>query len=211
MMTILSTFKMLHTAMTGPRACHHHRQAEASRLAANPGCLVEKMRTQHSTQQLGASWFSVLQPDGPSLAQPQELGRNQSARVGPHHMRVDARGDIDVRTAPKQFSFGAAGVDGCGSAAAVAGSFSQDQGGLRFSNGTVQLPNGETRPYGNTGIIVVMADGRQFAAGRNSQDSKENVRAVAADKGQQIPVSPPGATTVLYLDEGGNVTRQETR
>lgn len=163
-------------------------------------------RSLEANQELGSAWMSIAQAGGPSLSQPQELGRNQSTRVGAHTMQVDGQGNIEVNTAPTQVSMGAS----C-HGASIAATFSQQQCPLKFSNGMVELPNGQKRPYGNTGIIVVMADGRQFAAGRNSKDSPENIRYVAADKGQDIPVSPPGATTVLHLDEGGNVLREETR
>lgn len=157
-------------------------------------------------QRASMVWMSVLQPEGVGLAGPQELGRSQETSVGPHQMMVDSQGNISVNTAPTQIRM--AGLRG---PQAWAAGFTQSSAPLKFSNGTVELPNGEKRPYGNTGIIVVMADGRQFAAGRNSKDSPENVRYVAADKGQEIPVSPPGNTTVLYLDEQGNVDHQETR
>lgn len=85
------------------------------------------------------------------------------------------------------------------------------QAPVRFSQGVVHLPNGQSRPYGNTGVLVVMSDGRQFGAGRNSGDSPENIRYVAAEKGQSITSSPAGATTVLYLDPHGNVEREERR
>ncbi|MBS2040251.1 hypothetical protein JST97_35010 [bacterium] len=151
-------------------------------------------------------WLSVLRPESAGLAQPQELSRNQQTTVGCHTMQVDAGGNITVATAPAQVSMGGFSESGAWGARSL-----QGEAPLKFSNGTVQLPNGEKRPYGNTGVIVVMADGRQFAAGRNSKDSNENIRYVAADKGQEIPVSPPGNTTVLYLDAQGNVERQETR
>lgn len=168
--------------------------------------LAQMCRCQDYNQQLGSLWASVVRAEGPSLSQPQEMSRNQSTQVGAHTMQVDGQGNIAVKTAPTQMAMGGS----CGNAT-FAASFSKQDAPLKFSNGTVELPNGEKRPYGNTGIIVVMADGRQFAAGRNSKDSNENIRYVAADKGQDIPVSPPGNTTVLYLDEGGNVARQETR
>ncbi len=168
--------------------------------------MAQAYQAQEYSQQLGSFWMSAARPDGPSLAQPQEMSRGQQTRVGPHSMNVDGQGNISVNSDPTQVSMGGS----CGNAA-FAANFSKQDAPLKFSNGTVELPNGEKRPYGNTGIIVVMADGRQFAAGRNSKDSNENIRYVAADKGQDIPVSPPGNTTVLYLDEGGNVARQETR
>lgn len=167
---------------------------------------AQMFQSQDYNQQLSFLWASFVQPEGPSLSQPQEMDRGQSTQVGAHTMQVDAQGNIAVNTAPTQVAVGGS----CGNAA-FAANYSQQDAPLKFSNGTVELPNGEKRPYGNTGIIVVMADGRQFAAGRNSKESSENIRYVAADRGQEIPVSPPGNTTVLYLDEGGNVDRQETR
>ena len=184
--------------------------------AAPPACqspwtqLAQMVQCQDHSQQLSSLWASVMRPEGPSLGQPQEMSRGQNTQVGPHTMQVDGQGNILVNTAPSQVSVGGMSAGPCGNTA-FAANFSKQDAPLKFSNGTVELPNGEKRPYGNTGIIVVMADGRQFAAGRNSKESNENIRYVAADKDQQIPVSPPGNTTVLYLDEGGNVARQETR
>ncbi len=202
MMTIQGTLQFFQT-----RTHHQHLHTPMQACQANPWArLAERVQCQEHNQQLGSLWASVMKPDGPSLSQPQEMSRGQSTQVGSHTMQVDGQGNISVNTAPTQLSMG-----GSCSNAAFAANFSKQEAPLKFSNGTVELPNGEKRPYGNTGIIVVMADGRQFAAGRNSKDSNENIRYVAADKGQNIPVSPPGNTTVLYLDEGGNVSRQETR
>ena len=204
MMTIQSTVQLFQSNFS-PRVHQHHSPMQACQQ--NPWAqLAERLQCQDYNQQLSSVWASVVKPDGPSLSQPQEMSRGQNTQVGPHTMQVDGQGNIQVDTAPTQVSIGAQ----CGQTS-LAANFSQKEAPLKFSNGTVELPNGEKRPYGNTGIIVVMADGRQFAAGRNSKDSNENIRYVAADKGQEIPVSPPGNCTVLYLDEGGNVARQETR
>lgn len=178
------------------------RYADACRLSPE----AQLFQGMESLQRRFGAWMSSLTPGGPSLAQPQEMGRGQQAQVGPHTMSVDGQGNITVDTRPTELSMGMF----CGETS-MSAHVSRQEAPLKFSNGTVELPNGEKRPYGNTGIIVVMADGRQFAAGRNSKESNENIRYVAADKGQDIPVSPPGNTTVLYLDEGGNVARQETR
>ncbi|MBX3171453.1 MAG: hypothetical protein KF760_28855 [Candidatus Eremiobacteraeota bacterium] len=208
-MTIQGSLQFFQSSFS-PRVQHcqpHYHQAPMRACQPSPWTQLAQMcQCQDYSQQLGSVWASVMRPEGPSLSQPQEMSRNQSTQVGAHTMQVDGQGNISVNTAPTQVAMGGS----CGNAA-FAANFSKQDAPLKFSNGTVELPNGEKRPYGNTGIIVVMADGRQFAAGRNSKDSNENIRYVAADKGQEIPVSPPGNTTVLYLDEGGNVARQETR
>ncbi|MFN8607220.1 MAG: hypothetical protein U0931_06795 [Vulcanimicrobiota bacterium] len=182
---------------------------EASQLVADSVCLSGEARLdqdRHRFQQCQVAWLACLGSHGPSLDQPRELARGQQAQVGPHTMQVDGQGNISVETSPSWVSMG--GLErGCSWQA----NYARAEAPLRFSNGTVELPNGQKRPYGNTGVIVVLADGRQFAAGRNSKDSQENIRYVAADKDQEIPVSPPGNTTVLYLDAGGNVQREETR
>lgn len=208
-MTIQASLQFFQSNFFGQvsHRAHNHNQSPLQACQQSPWTQLAQMcQSQDYNQQLGSLWASVMRPDGPSLSQPQEMGRNQSTQVGAHTMQVDGQGNISVNTAPTQVAMGGS----CGNAA-FAANFSKQEAPLKFSNGTVELPNGEKRPYGNTGIIVVMADGRQFAAGRNSKDSSENIRYVAADKGQDIPVSPPGNTTVLYLDEGGNVARQETR
>jgi len=203
-MTIQSSFQIFQSFLP-QRACRpHHHQPQ---IQQNPWASLHQVcQAQDNNQQLASLWASAMQSQGPGLAQPKEMNRQDSAQVGPHTMRVDGQGNIEVDTAPTQLSLGG----NVGNTAFAANLLKQDAP-LKFSNGTVELPNGEKRPYGNTGIIVVMADGRQFAAGRNSKDSNENIRYVAADKGQQIPVSPPGNTTVLYLDAQGNVEREETR
>ena len=203
MMILPSSFQRFQSLLpqrTHPR-CHQPQ------FEPNPWTQLQNAyQAQECNQQLASIWASAVQPGGQSLSQPLEMNRNQAAGVGPHRMRVDGRGNIEVDTAPTQLRLG-------GSCAnfSFAANLTKKDAPLKFSNGTVELPNGEKRPYGNTGILVFMADGRQFAAGRNSKDSNENIRYVAADKGQQIPVSPPGNTTVLYLDEQGGVARQETR
>ena len=79
---------------------------------------------------------------------------------------------------------------------------------LSFKDGNIQLPNGKQIPFGNTGAIVVMPDGSQIAVGRQGN---EQVRTAYGAPGQQIPVSPPGQTNVFYLNEVGDVVRQEVR
>ncbi len=206
-------FNPAREAHPGHHAHHAHKHHACGGVQSNrftDACSLspeaQLFQGMESLQQRFGAWMSSLTPGGPSLAQPQEMSRGQQTEVGPHSMKVDGQGNITVDTKPNEMSMGMF----CGNTAMTA-RLSQQEAPLKFSNGTVELPNGEKRPYGNTGIIVVMADGRQFAAGRNSKDSNENIRYVAADKGQDIPVSPPGATTVLYLDQGGNVARQETR
>lgn len=197
------------TPQSTKAACGCLRERSAREALADGVTISLEARLQQQRdlfQRSAIVWMSLLEPEGFGLAGPQELGRNQETSVGPHRMEVNNNGDITVSSAPRQVAM--AGLCGPEDWAA---SYRQAPAPLRFSNGTVELPNGEKRPYGNTGIIVVMADGRQFAAGRNSKDSSENIRYVAADKGQEIPVSPPGNTTVLYLDERGNVDHQESR
>jgi len=211
MMTIQSSFQMFQSSLP-QRTQHRHHHHQQPQVNYNPWAqLQQNCRAQDCNQQLGSIWASAMQPGGPPLSQPKEMNRNESAEVGPHTMKVDGQGNIEVATAPTQLSMGGQmNMGGCGQTS-FAANLTKNEAPLKFSNGTVELPNGEKRPYGNTGIIVVMADGRQFAAGRNSKESKENIRYVAADKGQEIPVSPPGATTVLYLDAQGNVERQDVR
>ena len=207
MMTIQSSIQMFQSFLPQrTNHCHPHRHQQPQITQSPWALLQQNYQSQDCNQQLAHVWASVMQPTGPSLSQPKEMNRNDTAEVGPHSMRVDGQGNIEVNTAPTQFSAGGS----CGNSS-FAANLTKQEAPLKFSNGTVELPNGEKRPYGNTGIIVVMADGRQFAAGRNSSSSNENIRYVAADKGQDIPVSPPGATTVLYLNAQGGVARQETR
>ena len=213
MMSLVQCFQFIQRREVTPRhqACVHRNGVEFSQAnrfvdSCSLSPQAQFFQGMESLGQLLSGWTSALTPNNVALAQPQEMSRGQETEVGPHTMQVDGHGNISVTSKPTElamrFSGGGTTIDA---------RMIRQEAPLKFSNGTVELPNGEKRPYGNTGIIVVMADGRQFAAGRNSKDSNENIRYVAADKGQDIPVSPPGNTTVLYLDEGGNVARQETR
>jgi hypothetical protein len=148
-----------------------------------------------------------------------ELQRGQSRDFGKSHVSVDANGGLNFsQDGAKETSFeSGASINGnsCGqfSANAFSKSKTTQKAGqsLRVENGQIHLPNGKTIPFNNTGAIVIMPDGTQVAVGRNSANSGEQCRWVVADKGQQIPCSPPGATSVYRLNEAGDVCESTVR
>lgn len=179
--------------------------------------LNQATQGQGIAQSLSAVWAAILQPppSAPPLPGHLEMSKGQQQAVGPHQVKVDEKGGMTVSTqSPSLQVAGAMSQSGPGgtSMSAFAASFQgESKPPVRIENGMIHLPNGQSRPFGRTGLIVETADGRQFAVGRNSADSKEHIRWVTAEKGQEIPVSPPGATTVLRLDEQGNVVSENVR
>lgn len=81
---------------------------------------------------------------------------------------------------------------------------------ITISNGQVHLPSGQNVAVQTRGVIVKMADGSEMAVGRNDNNGPANRWAVAG-AGQNIPCSPPGATTVIQLDPSGHMVSQSVR
>lgn len=148
-----------------------------------------------------------------------ELQRGQSRDFGKSQVSVDANGALTFsQEGAKETSFeSGASINGnsCGrfSASAFSKSKTTQKAGqsLRVENGQIHLPNGKTIPFNNTGAIIVMPDGTQVAVGRNSNNTPDQCRWVVADKNQEIPCSPPGATAVYRLNEAGDVCQSSVR
>ncbi|MBT9584592.1 hypothetical protein IV102_14705 [bacterium] len=167
-------------------------------------------RAQDYSQQTALIWASLLQPAATPLNGPQELQRDSELAVGPDLVQVDDKGVMTVSRRPSQLN-----VDGVWAGSRECGQFhsSQQIGGgqlFRFENGSVTLPTGKKLPYNLTGCVIVF-EGREYGAGRNSKDSSQNIRCATAEEGQQIPVNPPGHTTVYYIGANFEVEGQEVR
>ena len=153
---------------------------------------------------LSAQWGGLLA--GPSLQAPLELQRNSQTQVGLQTVRVDEQGGMNISGPQMQFAM--AGQGPCGGFAAAG---SLGMGPAQIKNGVATLPSGEQIKVDTNGVILVYPDGTQVGAGRNSPDSPEQIRQVTAGPGQQIPTSPPGQTTYLFLGPAGNLIGKERR
>ena len=177
---------------------------------ADFAALNQICQAQDYSKQSALIWASLLQPMAVPLNGPQEIPRNSELAVGPDVVGVDDKGVMTVNRRPSQLN-----VDGAWANQAGAGSFhsSQQIGGgqlFRFENGSVTLPTGKKLPYNLTGCVLVF-EGREYGAGRNSKDSSQNIRCATAEEGQQIPVNPPGQTTVYYIGANFEVEGQGVR
>lgn len=201
-MKIGLSFNVFQTTTTRAPGCAPTRQPDGLSQ------LLFRNQTLNCLEQLNSYWSAHLfRPEAPPLPSPVEMGKGHEQPVGPHTARVAQDGSMSISTAPPEMSL--AGTQGGPLRSAFAAHLKgAEQPPVQIKDGKVKLPNGQERPFGRTGLLVKMADGRQFGVGRNRQDSPEHVRWVSAEKGQQIPASPPGQTTVLQLDEGGNVVSE---
>lgn len=201
-MNIQASFGVFRSYVTGALS---GTRLQPSTPAANPFQAVNQaLRGSDMASQLSAQWGGLLA--GPSLTAPLELQRNSETRVGLQRVQVDPQGSM--RISGPQLQFAMAGQGSCGSFAAAG---SLGMGPAQIKNGVATLPNGEQIKVDTNGVVLVYPDGTQFGAGRNSPDSPEQIRQVTAGPGQQIPTSPPGQTTYLFLGPDGSLIGKERR
>lgn len=179
-------------------------QPSAPAIASPFQSMSQALRGSETAGQLSAQWGGLLA--GPTLASPLELQRNSETRVGLQNVKVDHQGSMSI--SGPQMQFAVAGQGPCGSFAAAG---SLGMGPARIKNGVATLPNGEQIKVNTNGLVIVYPDGTQFGVGRNSPDSPEQIRQVTAGPGQQIPTSPPGQTTYLFLGPDGSLIGKERR
>lgn len=124
---------------------------------------------------------------GPGTFGPVDLHRNSNLPLPQGgQVAVDGQGNLS------------AGLDGC------------CPFGLRVENGRVFLPNGQSVPFNNRGVIVELPDGTQIAVGRQGDDAQGHNRWTVAGPGQKIETSPPGKTDVIRLSDAGSVASRHT-
>jgi hypothetical protein len=171
---------------------------------------------QQSGELLQQAWTGLLAGIDSRTQSPRgvsEIGRNQSFQAGDKSIQVDGNGSVQVEQQGHLHGLLAAfsqssPAHGSSRGVAFLGTVSLSRQ-LKFENGQISLPNGQKIPFGNCGAIVVMADGSQVGAGRNSENSSQQIRTAYAGPGEKIPTSPPGRTNVYHLNEAGDIVRQE--
>ena len=190
----------------------HHHQAPQVESTDPWASFFTQRQSQQSGEALLQAWMSLMTgaPTGPRGVS--ELGRNQNFQAGDKSIQVDGNGTVNVDQQGHLqgilAAFSASSPCGKSAGAAFVGGVTQSKQ-LKFENGNIELPNGKKIPFGNRGAIVVMADGSQVGVGRNSENSKEQIRTAYAEAGEKIPTSPAGMTNVFHLNQAGDVVSQE--
>ena len=162
---------------------------------------LSRRRASEAGEGLQQAWVGLLGGGASPWTGIRELARGEQATLSGRPVSVDTAGAMAVGG---QVQAAAVAVGGpCGSAvgAAVA-----TTGGLRLVDGKIVLPDGRAVPFGNRGVIVRMPDGSQVAVGRSGDGpGAQACRWVVAGPGEEIPVSPPGATQVYDWDGAGRL------
>lgn len=162
---------------------------------------LSRRRASEAGDQLQAAWAGLVGGGGGMERGILELSRGQQANLSGRAVSVEAGGGMAVGGQVRGAAVAVGGPCGTAVGAAVTAT-----GGLRLAEGKIVLPDGRSIPFGNRGVIVRMPDGSQVAVGRSGDGpGAQACRWVAAGPGEEIPVSPPGATQVYDWDGAGGL------